>query len=185
MRGGENRRVIAPLPLEVQPMVEELNALLAHNEKQAEEARLHAGNLAHALKTPLTLSLIHICKGQVRTTGKLCEVMTESVQAALSFVKARAPAYGIKPSLFARKDIHIHLPEGAVPKDGPSAGVGMVPAMVSTLTGIAAVSYTHLAVYKRKLRCWAGTCQRQHPRLPRTGLTASLPANIGRRPLPN
>src|SRR5690606_34727536 len=70
-------------------------------------------------------------KGQVRTTGKLGEVMTESVQAALSFVKARAPAYGIKPSLFARKDIHIHLPEGAVPKDGPSAGVGMVTAMVS------------------------------------------------------
>jgi signal transduction histidine kinase len=57
MRGGENRRVDAPLPLEVQPMVEELNALLAHNEKQAEEARLHAGNLAHALKTPLTVLL--------------------------------------------------------------------------------------------------------------------------------
>lgn len=76
-------------------------------------------------------------KGQVRTTGKLGEVMTESVQAALSFVKARAPAYGIRPSLFARKDIHIHLPEGAVPKDGPSAGVGMVTAMISTLTGIA------------------------------------------------
>jgi ATP-dependent Lon protease len=76
-------------------------------------------------------------KGQVRTTGKLGEVMTESVQAALSFVKARAPVYGIRPSLFARKDIHIHLPEGAVPKDGPSAGVGMVTAMISTLTGIA------------------------------------------------
>src|SRR3546814_11896188 len=76
-------------------------------------------------------------KGQVRTTGKLGEVMTESVQAALSFVKARAPAYGIKPSLFARKDIHIHLPEGPVPKDGPSAGVGLVTAMVSTLTGLA------------------------------------------------
>jgi ATP-dependent Lon protease len=76
-------------------------------------------------------------KGQVRTTGKLGEVMTESVQAALSFIKARAPSYGIRPSLFARKDIHIHLPEGAVPKDGPSAGIGMVTAMVSTLTGIA------------------------------------------------
>jgi ATP-dependent Lon protease len=74
-------------------------------------------------------------KGGIRTTGKLGEVMTESVQAALSFVKARAPAYGIKPSVFARKDIHIHLPEGAVPKDGPSAGVGMVTAIVSTLTG--------------------------------------------------
>ena len=76
-------------------------------------------------------------KGQVRTTGKLGEVMTESIQAAMSFVKARAPAYGIKPSVFQRKDIHIHLPEGAVPKDGPSAGVGMVTAMVSTLTGVA------------------------------------------------
>ncbi len=76
-------------------------------------------------------------KGGVRTTGKLGEVMTESIQAALSFVKARSPSYGIKPSLFARKDIHIHLPEGAVPKDGPSAGIGMVTAMISTLTGIA------------------------------------------------
>lgn len=76
-------------------------------------------------------------KGQIRTTGKMGEVMTESVQAALSFVKARAPSYGIKPSLFARKDLHVHLPEGAVPKDGPSAGVGMVTAMISTLTGIA------------------------------------------------
>ena len=76
-------------------------------------------------------------KGAVRSTGKLGDVMSESIQAALSFVKARAPAYGIKPSLFARKDIHIHLPEGAVPKDGPSAGVGMVTAMVSTLTGVA------------------------------------------------
>ncbi len=76
-------------------------------------------------------------KGLVKTTGKLGEVMQESIQAAMSFVKARAPAYGVKPSIFARKDIHIHLPEGAVPKDGPSAGVGMVTAMISTLTGIA------------------------------------------------
>jgi len=76
-------------------------------------------------------------KGQIKTTGKLGEVMQESVQAAMSFVKARAPAFGVKPSIFARKDIHVHLPEGAVPKDGPSAGVGMVTAMISTLTGIA------------------------------------------------
>jgi ATP-dependent Lon protease len=75
-------------------------------------------------------------KGAAKTTGKLGEVMTESVQAAFSFVKARAPAYGIKPSIFNRKDIHIHLPEGAVPKDGPSAGIGMVTSIVSTLTGI-------------------------------------------------
>jgi ATP-dependent Lon protease len=75
-------------------------------------------------------------KGGAKTTGKLGEVMSESVQMAFSFVKARAPAYGIKPSIFNRKDLHIHLPEGAVPKDGPSAGIGMVTAMVSTLTGI-------------------------------------------------
>ena len=75
-------------------------------------------------------------KGAVKTTGKLGEVMSESVQMAFSFVKARGPQYGIKPSIFNRKDLHIHLPEGAVPKDGPSAGVGMVTAMVSTLTGI-------------------------------------------------
>ena len=75
-------------------------------------------------------------KGQIKTTGKLGEVMQESIQAAMSFIKARAPAYGVKPSIFARKDIHVHLPEGAVPKDGPSAGVGMVTAMISTLTGI-------------------------------------------------
>ncbi len=76
-------------------------------------------------------------KGAARTTGKLGEVMSESVQMAFSFVKARGPHYGIKPSIFQRKDLHIHLPEGAVPKDGPSAGIGMVTAMVSTLTGIA------------------------------------------------
>ncbi len=74
-------------------------------------------------------------KGQIKTTGKLGEVMSESIQAALSYVKARAPSYGIKPSVFNRKDVHIHLPEGAVPKDGPSAGIGMVTAIVSTLTG--------------------------------------------------
>jgi ATP-dependent Lon protease len=75
-------------------------------------------------------------KGQIKTTGKLGEVMTESVQAAYSYVKARAPGYGIRPSIFNRKDIHIHLPEGAVPKDGPSAGIGMVTSIVSTLTGV-------------------------------------------------
>ena len=75
-------------------------------------------------------------KGEIKTTGKLGEVMTESVAAAFSFVKARAPHYGIKPSLFHRRNIHIHLPEGAVPKDGPSAGVGMVTSIISTLTGV-------------------------------------------------
>ena len=75
-------------------------------------------------------------KGAIKTTGKLGEVMNESVQAAFSYVRARSPGYGIKPNLFNRKDIHIHLPEGAVPKDGPSAGIGMVTTIVSTLTGI-------------------------------------------------
>jgi len=75
-------------------------------------------------------------KGQIKTTGKLGEVMQESIQAAFSFVKARSPSYGVKPSLIGRKDIHVHLPEGAVPKDGPSAGIGMVTAIISTLTGI-------------------------------------------------
>ncbi|AHE55155.1 peptidase [Sphingomonas sanxanigenens DSM 19645 = NX02] len=75
-------------------------------------------------------------KGGVSTTGKLGDVMKESVQAAYSFVKARSPSYGVKPSVFGRKDIHIHLPEGAVPKDGPSAGIGIVTSIISTLTGI-------------------------------------------------
>jgi ATP-dependent Lon protease len=76
-------------------------------------------------------------KGEIKTTGKLGTIMNESVSAAFSFVKSRAPAYGIKPSIFQKKNIHIHLPEGAVPKDGPSAGIGMVTSIVSTLSGIA------------------------------------------------
>ena len=75
-------------------------------------------------------------KGSAKLTGKLGDVMKESIETAFSFVKARAPSYGIKPSLFNRKDIHIHLPEGAVPKDGPSAGIGIVTSIVSTMTGV-------------------------------------------------
>ena len=75
-------------------------------------------------------------KGKVVKTGKLGDVMQESVQAAESYVKSRAPAYGIKPTLFERRDIHVHVPEGSTPKDGPSAGVAMVTSMVSVLTGI-------------------------------------------------
>ena len=76
-------------------------------------------------------------KGSAKVTGKLGDVMKESIETALSYIKARSPSYGIKPSIFNRKDIHIHLPEGAVPKDGPSAGIGIVTAIVSTLTGVA------------------------------------------------
>ncbi len=75
-------------------------------------------------------------KGKVVTTGKLGDVMKESIQAAESYVKSRAVDYGIKPTIFERKDIHVHLPEGATPKDGPSAGIAMVTAIVSCLTGV-------------------------------------------------
>ncbi len=75
-------------------------------------------------------------KGKVTTTGKLGDVMRESVQAAESYVKSRAVDFGIKPTEFARRDIHVHVPEGATPKDGPSAGVAMVTSIVSVLTGI-------------------------------------------------
>jgi ATP-dependent Lon protease len=75
-------------------------------------------------------------KGRVTATGKLGDVMKESVQAAESFVKSRSTVYGILPSIFDKKDIHVHVPEGATPKDGPSAGVGMVTSIVSVLSGI-------------------------------------------------
>jgi len=75
-------------------------------------------------------------KGKVTSTGKLGEVMKESIQAAEFFIKSRSPEYGIHPSLLDRKSIHVHVPEGATPKDGPSAGIAMVTAIVSALTGI-------------------------------------------------
>ena len=75
-------------------------------------------------------------KGHVTLTGKLGDVMKESIQAARSFVRSRAIPFGIKPRIFEKNDIHLHVPEGATPKDGPSAGVGMCTAIVSALTGI-------------------------------------------------
>jgi ATP-dependent Lon protease len=75
-------------------------------------------------------------KGRIQTTGKLGDVMKESVQAAESYVKANSLKFGIKPTLFERRDIHVHVPEGATPKDGPSAGVAMITTIVSVLTGI-------------------------------------------------
>jgi ATP-dependent Lon protease len=75
-------------------------------------------------------------KGRMTTTGKLGDVMQESVQAAKSFVRSRSTSLGIMPPTFDKIDIHIHVPEGATPKDGPSAGVAMVSSIVSVLTKI-------------------------------------------------
>ncbi|HKY86316.1 MAG TPA: endopeptidase La, partial [Pseudorhodoplanes sp.] len=75
-------------------------------------------------------------KGKMTVTGNLRDVMKESISAAASYVRSRAIAFGIQPPLFDRRDIHVHVPEGATPKDGPSAGVAMVTAIVSVMSGI-------------------------------------------------
>ncbi len=88
------------------------------------------GELLHieALKLP--------GKGRMKTTGKLGDVMKESIEAAASYVRSIAPELGVKPTKFETVDIHLHLPEGATPKDGPSAGLAMVTSIVSVMTGI-------------------------------------------------
>jgi ATP-dependent Lon protease len=88
------------------------------------------GDLLHieALKLP--------GKGRMKTTGKLGDVMKESIDAASSYVRSIAPEIGVKPPKFDRMDIHVHVPDGATPKDGPSAGLAMVTSIVSVLTGI-------------------------------------------------
>jgi ATP-dependent Lon protease len=75
-------------------------------------------------------------KGAVKHTGKLGDVMQESVSAALSYVRSRSITFGIKPTIFEKRDIHVHVPEGATPKDGPSAGIAMATSIVSVMTGI-------------------------------------------------
>ena len=72
----------------------------------------------------------------MQITGKLGEVMQESVKAAKSYVRSKSLEFGIIPPIFEKKDFHIHVPEGATPKDGPSAGIGMVTSIVSSITGI-------------------------------------------------
>ncbi|MEE2943880.1 MAG: endopeptidase La [Pseudomonadota bacterium] len=88
------------------------------------------GDLLHieALKLP--------GKGRMMTTGKLGDVMKESIDAASSYVRSIAPSVGVKPTVFDKLDIHVHVPDGATPKDGPSAGLAMVTSIVSVLTGI-------------------------------------------------
>ena len=84
----------------------------------------------------LTIEAIRMSgKGRMSITGNLKDVMKESISAANSYVRSRAPAFGIKPSVFEKTDIHVHVPDGATPKDGPSAGAAMATAMVSVLTG--------------------------------------------------
>ncbi|XSG82484.1 MAG: endopeptidase La [Methyloligella sp. ZOD6] len=75
-------------------------------------------------------------KGKMTVTGNLRDVMKESIQAASAYVRSRAVEFGIEPPLFEKRDIHVHVPEGATPKDGPSAGVAMVTAIISLMTGI-------------------------------------------------
>jgi len=75
-------------------------------------------------------------KGRMTVTGNLRDVMKESISAAASYVRSRSVAFGIEPPIFDRKDIHVHVPEGATPKDGPSAGIAMATAIVSIMTGI-------------------------------------------------
>src|SRR6204780_82341 len=77
------------------------------------------------------------CKGKMTVTGNLRDVMKESISAAAAYVRMRSAALGIEPPWFDKRDIHVHVPEGATPKDGPSAGVAMVTAIVSVMTGIA------------------------------------------------
>jgi ATP-dependent Lon protease len=75
-------------------------------------------------------------KGKLQHTGQLGEVMQESIQAAMTVVRSRAQGLGLEPEFYQKQDVHLHIPEGATPKDGPSAGIGMCTALVSTLTKI-------------------------------------------------
>ena len=81
-------------------------------------------------------SVIMPGKGKMQITGKLGDVMQESVKAAKSYVRSKSLEFGIVPPIFEKKDFHIHVPEGATPKDGPSAGIAMVTSIVSSITGI-------------------------------------------------
>ncbi len=135
VRGEAEKVVITPEQLEEFLGVRRFKYGLAEDQDQVGVVTGLAwtsvgGDLLHieALKLP--------GKGRMKTTGKLGDVMKESIDAASSYVRSIATEIGVKPTVFEKIDIHVHVPEGATPKDGPSAGVGMVTSIVSVLTGI-------------------------------------------------
>jgi ATP-dependent Lon protease len=119
-------------------------------------------------------------KGSVKHTGKLGDVMQESVSAALSYVRSRATRFGIKPTLFEKRDIHVHVPEGATPKDGPSAGVAMATSIVSILTGIPVrrdVAMTGEITLRGRVLPIGGLKEKLLAAL-RAGITTVIPDNV-------
>ena len=137
MAEGKTRQVV------VTPEVvrESLGVPKFRTEKEVEERVKQPGVSVGLVWTPVGGDIVFIEATRMRggkqftMTGHLGEVMQESMTAALSWVRANAERYGIDPDFFRKQDIHIHVPSGAVPKDGPSAGAAMVTALVSLLTG--------------------------------------------------
>ncbi|MEL6477593.1 MAG: endopeptidase La [Pseudomonadota bacterium] len=121
--------------------LEEFLGVKRHKHGLAEE-KDHVGVTTGLAYTSVGGDLLHIealrlpGKGRMKTTGTLGDVMKESIDAAASFVRSKAPEFGVEPPKFEKMDIHVHVPEGATPKDGPSAGIAMVTSIVSVLTEI-------------------------------------------------
>ena len=121
-------------------------------------------------------------KGKLIVTGKLGSVMQESAQAAMSYVRARSAVFGLEPDFYSKIDVHIHFPEGAIPKDGPSAGVTMVTSLVSALLKLPVtlvLDLIHVIEYlwTARLRRVLDHAARQrvpHPRRPGRGRRAPL-----------
>ncbi|MEM8791994.1 MAG: endopeptidase La [Pseudomonadota bacterium] len=124
-----------------QDQLEEFLGVPRHKHGLAEEED-HVGVTTGLAYTSVGGDLLHIealrmpGKGRMKTTGTLGDVMKESIDAAASFVRSKAPDFGVEPPKFEKIDIHVHVPEGATPKDGPSAGIAMVTSIVSVLTEI-------------------------------------------------
>jgi ATP-dependent Lon protease len=134
--GKTERLVVTP-----EVVRESLGMPKFHSEHEVEERTKHPGVSVGLVWTPVGGDIVFIEASRMRggkhftMTGHLGEVMQESMTAALTWVRANAERYGIDPDFFRKQDIHIHVPSGAVPKDGPSAGVAMVTALVSLLSG--------------------------------------------------